>query len=328
MAINLNNVKAITHNNKDVIKIEDSNGNIIWEKEQLELIIPCRFAVSSSSYATSTGTLEPGTINIDQDGTSMPFTKTVYFIPYYLWSDGDYWYIDSSSNSVHYKFDLVNESVTSNTWNVSNNNIEGDKIWTDGTDIYCSNGNGSTYLFDKTNKTWSSINFGSGDVSTIYGQYVWSDGTDVYYGYSGTNYTFHKSDRSWHNDGAPSFSSFDGRYVWTDGTEIYYDNGYDKKKLDNGSWTNRTGATTSYLVKWTDGVYVYASSNASYTYADAASQWPWRGEASGWENGTATQFKMATLNAFPQLYLSTNPDKLYTLVGGHHTTFKLCMFEQ
>lgn len=32
MAINLDNVKAITHNNKDVIKIEDSNGNVIWSK--------------------------------------------------------------------------------------------------------------------------------------------------------------------------------------------------------------------------------------------------------------------------------------------------------
>lgn len=31
MAINLDNVKSITHNNKTVVKIEDSNGNTIWE---------------------------------------------------------------------------------------------------------------------------------------------------------------------------------------------------------------------------------------------------------------------------------------------------------
>ena len=30
MAVNMKNVKAITHNNKQVSKIEDSNGNIIW----------------------------------------------------------------------------------------------------------------------------------------------------------------------------------------------------------------------------------------------------------------------------------------------------------
>ena len=33
MAINLDNVTQITYNNKSVIKIEDSNGNIIWQKQ-------------------------------------------------------------------------------------------------------------------------------------------------------------------------------------------------------------------------------------------------------------------------------------------------------
>ena len=33
MAIDMTTVKEITHNNKDVIKIEDSNGNILWQKQ-------------------------------------------------------------------------------------------------------------------------------------------------------------------------------------------------------------------------------------------------------------------------------------------------------
>lgn len=32
MAIDMTTVTAITHNNKDVIKIEDSNGNVLWQK--------------------------------------------------------------------------------------------------------------------------------------------------------------------------------------------------------------------------------------------------------------------------------------------------------
>lgn len=33
MSINMANVKQIMHNNKEVIKIEDSLGHIIWQKE-------------------------------------------------------------------------------------------------------------------------------------------------------------------------------------------------------------------------------------------------------------------------------------------------------
>ena len=32
MAVDMSNVKQIMHNNKEVIKIEDSLGHIIWQK--------------------------------------------------------------------------------------------------------------------------------------------------------------------------------------------------------------------------------------------------------------------------------------------------------
>ena len=34
MAIDMSNVKQIMHNNKEVIKIEDSNGNVLWENKK------------------------------------------------------------------------------------------------------------------------------------------------------------------------------------------------------------------------------------------------------------------------------------------------------
>lgn len=34
MAVNMSNVKQIMHNNKEVIKIEDRNGNVLWENKK------------------------------------------------------------------------------------------------------------------------------------------------------------------------------------------------------------------------------------------------------------------------------------------------------
>ena len=34
MAVDMSNVKQIMHNNKEVIKIEDSNGNVLWENKK------------------------------------------------------------------------------------------------------------------------------------------------------------------------------------------------------------------------------------------------------------------------------------------------------
>ena len=70
MAIDMTTVTAITHNNKDVVKIEDSNGNILWQK----IVPPTRnilyYISTSTSYyyvvdmenKTSTGKYTTGSV--------------------------------------------------------------------------------------------------------------------------------------------------------------------------------------------------------------------------------------------------------------------------
>lgn len=51
MSIDMTTVKEITHNNKEVVKIEDSNGNILWQK-QSSVQITVDYAISNAYYKT------------------------------------------------------------------------------------------------------------------------------------------------------------------------------------------------------------------------------------------------------------------------------------
>lgn len=67
MAVNMSNVKQIMHNNKEVIKIEDSSGHIIWQKAQ-----PKRYLYKVSiTYKGSTWVY-------DTKGNRKTLTATMY----------------------------------------------------------------------------------------------------------------------------------------------------------------------------------------------------------------------------------------------------------
>lgn len=61
MSIDMTTVKEITHNNKDVVKIEDSNGNILWQKQSQILTTSGTINISTnqndvfSMYTTTSG---------------------------------------------------------------------------------------------------------------------------------------------------------------------------------------------------------------------------------------------------------------------------------
>lgn len=52
MSIDMTTVKQIMHNNKEVVKIEDSNGNVMWQKNTGTLVTKTYNASAVDSYQT------------------------------------------------------------------------------------------------------------------------------------------------------------------------------------------------------------------------------------------------------------------------------------
>ena len=101
--------------------------------------------------------------------------------------------------------------------------FNGNKVWTDGTNIYYSSGT-THYVLDKSTSTWSSKSWNG--LNSFAGDYIWTDGDNIYYsgGTSSDQYVLDKSTSTWSKKTWSGLTSFDGIYIWTDGTNIYYSN--------------------------------------------------------------------------------------------------------
>ena len=84
MSINMSNVKQIMHNNKEVIKIEDSLGHILWQKESQaswhtvwEGSVFCEGYVSFTFSPPRTYTTGDGTVLYTVDTTTLPNPESI-----------------------------------------------------------------------------------------------------------------------------------------------------------------------------------------------------------------------------------------------------------
>ena len=105
-------------------------------------------------------------------------------------------------------------------------------IWTDGTNIYHSQGSNQK-VFDKTTSTWSAKTWNG--LTSFSGQNIRSDGTNIYYsgGSSATQYVLDKSTSTWNtktwnidstqgNITTKFFTYLKAVNIWTDGYSIYF----------------------------------------------------------------------------------------------------------
>lgn len=134
MAINLDNVYAITHNNKDVVKIEDSNGKRIWETPRI-FYASSQLMLANDEFLTSA-------FGVEIKGNS-------------IWSDGAYWYY-SDGTTAQYILDFENYTYTTKTWTGFASPI-GSSIVKIGDFIYYF-GNGGNYILG-ANDTWTQVTF-------------------------------------------------------------------------------------------------------------------------------------------------------------------------
>ena len=126
-------------------------------------------------------------------------------------------------------------------------NFRGVWIWTDGANIYCSNG-ANQYQLDKATSTWQTKTWSG--LTNFHGQWIWTDGVNIYYS-SGTGgsyqYQLDKATSTWQTKTWSGLTNFSGDNIWTDGANIYYSNGtWIQYQLDK--------ATSTWLSKDWQGI--------------------------------------------------------------------------
>ena len=100
--------------------------------------------------------------------------------------------------------------------------FNGTNIWTDGDNIYYSNGS-NQYVLNKATSTWSAKTWSG--LTSFAAPYIWTDGDNIYYSNDNDQYVLDKSTSTWSAKTWSGLTSFNGNLVWTDGDLYYYSNG-------------------------------------------------------------------------------------------------------
>lgn len=264
MSINLDNVKAITHNSKDVIKIEDSNGNTIWQKPQVDKLI--YRLQTTNSVVLNTRTLEFTKFNSGNNGRTSQGNA---------WTDGtDVFYSDGSLQR-KIDFDGTSTSTSSVTWSGVSDMV-GNGTFTDGTDVFYSSSDiNSVYKLTKGTSTWSSYTFGG--TSSSYSSSNIFRFNGVTYCSLDSNHIKYLNNGSWafKRNVQGTVTTISGQYFWSpDDIHLFYTDGTNNWKMNtsdfsysNSYWSGATASSTSVknMFMFGSNTYVVQGTTGNYT---------------------------------------------------------------
>ena len=275
MSINMADVKQIINNanNKEVVKIEDSIGNILWQKPS-SITYPYLF-MSNASYCY--------TKDVDVEWTwanSSSYRASILPVGQqgqYVWVDNNKLYCSTNGAHFRYKNGLDNFNLTptttsdnweqladttdvwgnsvlkvngtiygfawagtnkvykwnssTETWtddtsnwnfsNISSTHINGDLLWTDGTDIYCQLSNRNISVLNQSTLTFGAAQDTGGYTTTTNSYMYWTDGTDIYYSNGSAHRVWNKTTKQWSNKTWSGLTNFGGNEVFFYNGEIY-----------------------------------------------------------------------------------------------------------
>ena len=140
--------------------------------------------------------------------------------------------------------------------------IDATCIWTDGNDVYYSNGSTQKVLDSSTmiwkKKQWSGM-------TSFNGLYIWTDGNDVYYSNGSTQKVLDRETSTWGSKTWNGLSSFSGTKIWIYKSQVYYSNGSGKQKILNkatSTWEDKEWTETDHIdgyYIWSDGQHMHCS---------------------------------------------------------------------
>ena len=192
--------------------------------------------------------------------------------------------------------------------------ISGEYVWSDGENVYYSNGttqymlNGNVWV----NHTWVNLN-------NFYGNNIWSDGKNIYLSNATNHYIFNNG--AWLEKTWNGFTNFLGQYIWSDGENIYYDNSTVHYKLNISTSTWELNSWNGYSDisgdnVWSDGENIfynsYTNTNKNYILNTENSTWYSRSSNIVGNSGILEAFYGSNIFAFNgEIYYSGN--NLYCL---------------
>ena len=169
-------------------------------------------------YIQGSGSRSPYVFCFSPEEKKWTYVGSLYASDIYWWESRNVW---SDGTNLYYGLsyilDFENFTAKSCSFSGFTGNFRAEYLWTDGKDIYFSQGAIHLKLDIKT-KTWSTMSWTG--LTDIYSNKIWSDEYNIYWGKEKKlNISEHSwEDFTWNN--APG--TMDGYYVWTDGKEIYH----------------------------------------------------------------------------------------------------------
>ena len=300
MAIDMSTVKQIMYNNKEVTKIQDSLGNILWQKQ----IGPTPFDPTILYYINQTTAYKVDIIN----KTITPYTVTggstnMYGSRIAGYNGQLYVTNGTSSTSQNYLIDIDddNQTITYTLSDVININANGSfKI---GSNSYAGNGSGvstAIYPFNSSTTKWT---FSGNDRIFANGVMYFNN---KYFTKRYNNYfaEYDPNTDSWVNNNMPlPVSGAQAYQFWVWNGNLYYSQANNQKVYDpntntwsDAGWTGQTNFNGARI--FTDGTNAYmlgGTGTGSVIYKLNGTAWEeywtilytWRGDYFINKHGTA-----------------------------------------
>ena len=241
------------------------------------------------------------------------------------------------------KTKLVDGYWTEKTWS-GLTDFSGFAIWTDGENIYYSNGS-EQYVLDKSTSTWQAKTWNG--LTNFNSDNIWTDGENIYYSDGNTKqYVLNKSTSTWQAKTWNGLTNFNSDNIWTDGENIYYSDGNTKQYVLNKSTSTWQAKTWNGLTNfnsdniWTDGENIYYSFTGNqYVLEKATSTWTektWRLGQSGnydklydllkgnniWTDGENIYYNYEDIDIGAYSYALINPVKKTPQIGENYGAVK------
>ena len=145
-------------------------------------------------------------------------------------------------------------TLSNKTWK-GLDRVYGSCTWTDGSNIYHSNGS-THYILNED--TWVPTTFTG--IRNFHSGQVWTDGNKTYYSSGSEQYEL--DGNTWKEKQWNGFVPTNGSRVWTDGTNIYYSQDTQQYVLQNGEWqTKEWDGLTSF-----DGMSIFHCNGKIYYF--------------------------------------------------------------
>lgn len=212
--------------------------------------------------------------------------KTYYYgiFPYHVALDDannpikHYRFTKSISVTVGKKTIKVKDKWVVKTWQGLAPN-SGTDVWSDGENIYYSDGS-THYVLNKETSTWSSKSWSG--MSFFRGYFIWKYDNAICYSCSSEQHILNKITDTWETKTWGSIvMPFDGHKIWFDGSSYFHSDGNNQYELnrDTETWEDKQWANNkipyngSYV--WTDGEHLYysAGDTAQYVYDPNTGAW-------------------------------------------------------